>query len=74
MASFQTVIGLRVNGCWRRVDSDQKFGSNVIEGVRITEENEALDLKFLFVFIMEETSILFVEEKKIPRRGINYRW
>ena len=46
----------------------------MIEGVRITEENEALDLKFLFVFIMEETSILFVEEKKIPRRGINYRW
>ena len=53
--------------------SDQKFGSNVIEGVRVTEENEATDLKFLFVFIMEETSILFVEEKKFLGEGLNYR-
>ena len=59
MASFQTIIGLRVNGCWRRVDSDQEFGSNVIEGVRVTEGNEAMYLKFLFVFMMEEISFFF---------------
>ena len=35
----------------------------MIEGVRVTEENEAMDLKNLFVFRMEEMSILFVEEK-----------
>ena len=35
----------------------------MIEGVRVTEENEAIDLNFLFVFIMEEISILFVEQK-----------
>ena len=32
----------------------------MIEGVRVTEGNEAMYLKFLFVFMMEEISFFFL--------------